>query len=97
VDHGFWVFHEYAVPRGDGTGTWAVRLGYIPRAVYVDSVYGGSEAGTRSRPWDTVTEGHAAALPGNDLVIRAGAYAETVTLDKAVTVIADGGTVTIGW
>ncbi len=95
VSHGFWLLHEYAVARPDGTGTWRLRLGHIPRAVFVDGTYGGTEAGTRVRPWNSVSEGHASALPGNDLVIRTGTYAESVILNKPVTIIPDGGGVTI--
>jgi hypothetical protein len=95
VSHGFWLFHECAVARPDGTGMWSVRLGYIPRAVFVDQAYGGSETGTRIHPWNTVTEGHASALPGDDLVIRSGFYSESVTLNKAVNILPDGGPVVI--
>lgn len=98
VDHGFWLFHEYSV--GDlsdpNRGRWSTKVGYVPRAVFVDGSYVGVETGSASRPFDTVGEGHSDALGGNDLVIRAGSYPEAVTLDKPVTIIPDGGAVTIG-
>jgi len=98
VSHGFWIFHEYSFedPDNPDLGRWRTMLGFIPRAVFVDRAYGGTEAGTRTRPFNSVSEGHAAALPGNDLVIRAGSYPETTTLNKEVTILADGGLVRIG-
>ena len=62
----------------------------------VNGTYVGVEAGSASRPFRTVGDGHADALGGNDLVIRTGSYPEAVTLDKPVTIIPDGGTVSIG-
>jgi hypothetical protein len=96
ADQGFWLCHMYAPTLIPDTPLWATWVGYVPRAVFVDVSYGGTEAGTRPRPWDTVIEGHAAMLPGNDLVIRTGSYSGAVTLSKAGIVRADGGVVTIG-
>ena len=96
VDQGFWIFHMYAMPRVGGNRRWGSWIGYIPRAVFVDGGYAGVEAGTNPRPWNTVSEGHVAALSGNDLVIRTGNYSEAVTLSKAVTIVPDGGSIIIG-
>jgi hypothetical protein len=98
VDHGFWLFHEYSVEDPDNAdrGIWRTHVGYIPRAVFVDGTYVGVETGSPSRPFHMVGDGHADALGGNDLVIRTGSYPEAVTLDKPVTIVPDGGPVTIG-
>jgi hypothetical protein len=86
----------YAATRVADAGNWNTRVAHIPRAVYVDRAYVGTEAGTRSRPYNTVGEGHVSSLNGNEIVLRTGTYPEAVTLIKAVTLIADGGSVVIG-
>lgn len=100
VGQGFWMFHEYSIesPVNPNQGIWAGQIGYIPRAVFVDGSYSGLvQTGSRPRPYKTIGLGHLAALVGNDLVIRTGNYpASPLTLDKAVTIIADGGPVIIG-
>ena len=88
------MFHMYALSQDPPVfSTW---IGHVPRPVFVDVANAGTEAGTKSRPWDTVIEGHAAALPDNDLVIRVGNYPGAVTLNKPITIITEGGVVTIG-
>lgn len=98
VNEGFWVFNKHASTGVGGSFNrrWGSRIGYIPRAVFVDVAHPGTQNGRRSSPWRTVTLGHISALGGNDLVIRTGSYAEAVTLNKPVTIIPDGGPVTIG-
>ena len=99
VDEGFWLFHEHAEFRSafSPRRRWATRIGYVPRAVFVDRAYAGStQDGRRSSPYRTVNLGHFSALGGNDLVIRTGSYPEAMTLSKPVTIIPDGGPVTIG-
>lgn len=94
VGQGFWLFHMYALSQDPPVfSTW---IGHVPRPVFVDIANAGTEAGTKSRPWDTVIEGHSAALPDNDLVIRTGNYPGAVTLNKPVKIITEGGVVTIG-
>jgi len=94
VGQGFWLFHMYALSQDPQVfSTW---IGHVPRPVFVDIANAGTEAGTKSRPWDTVIEGHAAALPDNDLVIRVGNYPGAVILNKPITIITEGGVVTIG-
>jgi hypothetical protein len=97
VDQGFWITHQFAQTRLFGTTpNWNTWIGYVPRAVFVDAGFVGTEQGTRSAPWNTVGEGHADAFGNNDLVIRTGSYPESVTLDKPLRIFADGGPVTIG-
>jgi hypothetical protein len=65
--------------------------------IYVDLAnVSGYEDGSSANPYNTVTEGHFAAVSGDQIIIRAGDYSESVTLSTAVTVISEGGTVTIG-
>lgn len=56
----------------------------------------GWEDGTIGHPYDTVTEGHFATLPGDTVVIQAGVYPEQVTLDRACTLLTTGGATRIG-
>jgi hypothetical protein len=95
VDQGFWCFQKFGDTRV-GAPIWCTWFGYFPRAVFVDGANGGTEAGTRSQPYNTVMEGHNGCLNGNDLVIRTGSYPSTAILTRAVTIIADGGPVVIG-
>jgi hypothetical protein len=69
---------------------------------WVDFAYSGTEMGTYGQPFDSVFEGvlyittgvGASELP--NLWIKAGSTSETVTISKAMTIRACGGTVTIG-
>lgn len=66
--------------------------------VWVDFAYGGFpfELGWFDFPWNTLTEGVNAVTPGGTLAIKAGSKKETITITKAMEIIAVGGTVTIG-
>ncbi|HEY3242954.1 MAG TPA: hypothetical protein VGM03_06330 [Phycisphaerae bacterium] len=52
--------------------------------------------GTPSDPFLTVNQGNLAAWDGVVMRIQAGSYNETVTFTRAMTVVAEGGTVVIG-
>ncbi len=52
--------------------------------------------GTPAHPYPTVSQANNAAWNGLRIKIRAGPYPETLTLSKQLTLIASGGTVTIG-
>lgn len=67
-------------------------------SVYVDCDNSGYEDGSPTWPWETVYEGHGAALPGGTVHIAPGSYPETLTLRKAATLERWGasGVVTIG-
>lgn len=56
----------------------------------------GYEDGSFLHPYNTVTEGHFAAMPGDTILIRAGSYPETLTLRTRTTIRSEGGTATIG-
>jgi hypothetical protein len=98
VEQGFWYFGMYAYNRGVlNNNQWRCYVGYAPRAVFADLANGGSEIGSRLRPWNTVGEAQNDARSGNDLVLKAGTYPENgLVLSKPMTIIPDGGTVQIG-
>lgn len=56
----------------------------------------GYEDGSSAHPYNTVTEGHTACVPGDILSIQAGVYPENPTLSTEITVVQEGGVVTIG-
>ena len=57
---------------------------------------GGWEDSSPNHPYNTVKEGNFAAMPGDDIVIRAGNYSESVTFATRSIVRSEGGTVIIG-
>jgi hypothetical protein len=71
---------------------WLVLGGTI----HVDGSYVGTELGTPSQPFDTVTEAYDLAWDGARIKIEAGSYPETLTMSKEVALLANGGTVIIG-
>jgi hypothetical protein len=54
------------------------------------------QIGTVDFPYETVAQAHDAAWDDLRIKIRAGEYPENITLDKHVTLVGDGGIVTIG-
>lgn len=64
--------------------------------IHVDSTYVGEELGTPSKPFNTVGEANNFAWDGVRIKIKAGSYPETLVFSKELTVLAAGGTVTIG-
>jgi Zn-dependent metalloprotease len=64
--------------------------------IYVDGAHWGIELGTELFPYNTVAEGYEAAYPGDMLRVKAGTYAETLTLRKVMKIIPREGTVRIG-
>lgn len=93
VTQGIWFFNMFA----DNSGAyWSTQIGYVPHAVFVDPTNVGSQRGSRTYPYQSLVFALAAAIPGNDLVIRADTYPGSYTLTKPLTVIADGGTVQFG-
>jgi len=83
-------------------GTFAVTYPLIRRwleiggTINVNRFHGGNELGTPSEPYRTVTGGYNLAWDNTRLKIKPGSYNEAVTLSKPMTILADGGTVTIG-
>ena len=83
-------------------GTFAVTYPLVRRwleiggTINVNRFHGGNELGTPSEPYRTVNGGYNLAWDNTRLKIRAGSYNEAVTFSKPMTILADGGTVTIG-
>lgn len=101
------TWHGSGYIQNGGTGTnnlefrefWFGRERDTPpptNTIYVDlantSRY---EDGSAAHPYNTVTEGHLAAQPGDTIIIRTGTYLETVRLNTQTTVRSEGGTATI--
>jgi len=68
----------------------------IGGTIHVDRNFGGTELGTPTQPFNTVTEANDFAWDGVRVKIQAGLYPETLTITKQMTLLASGGPVTIG-
>ena len=69
----------------------------IGGTIHVDWTYFiGPELGTPAQPFRTVAHAYDFAWDGTRIKIKTGTYPENVTLTKKLTLIADGGPVTIG-
>jgi hypothetical protein len=64
--------------------------------INVNGAYSGTEEGTPSRPFNTVGEANAIAWDGVRFKVHAGSYPETLTINRKVSFVTVGGTVTIG-
>jgi hypothetical protein len=79
--------------------TWrdnAVCLDAWQNPTYVNWSYGGFSTGSASQPWVTVGSGVYSALVGGEVRVQSGTYLENLTINKALTINALNGTVTIG-
>lgn len=63
---------------------------------YVNWAYGGASTGSAAQPWQTVGSGVYSALVGGEVRVQAGSYPENLTINKALTINALNGVVTIG-
>jgi hypothetical protein len=83
-------------------GRFDVTLPIITRwleiggTINVDAGHSGEELGTPDKPFNTVQEANGFAWDGARIKIQAGAYSEALSFSKKLTVLARGGTVTIG-
>jgi hypothetical protein len=83
-------------------GKFSVTHGTIKRwleiggTINVNRFHTGNELGTPSEPYRTVTAGYNLAWNNTRLKIKPGSYNEAITFSKPMTILADGGTVTIG-
>ena len=83
-------------------GKFSVTHGIIRRwleiggTINVNRFHGGNELGTPSEPYRTVTAGYNLAWDNTRLKIKPGSYNESVIFSKPMTILADGGAVTIG-
>ncbi|MBE2235087.1 MAG: hypothetical protein IAE85_16445 [Anaerolinea sp.] len=66
--------------------------------IYVDKLAPGKEAGTTAEPFHSVAKAKEMACSDVNirLVIKSNHYQETLTLDRPMEVVAEGGAVTIG-
>jgi hypothetical protein len=64
--------------------------------LWADFAYVGVEIGTFDQPYNTLGEAVAAASAGHTICIKPGSSAETLTINKELTLRAAGGTATIG-
>jgi hypothetical protein len=69
---------------------------HYSHTIHVDGSYSGEEEGTPTKPFNTVGEAHDYAWDGAQIKIQAGSYPETLMFSKRLTILAAGGTVTIG-
>ncbi|SRR6266702_2837513 len=97
VDGTFWITHEYArSTRQADWGTWWAQVSSPPYDLYVDwRNFFFPEIGTPLFPFRTVTKAVKAATHGT-IQIYTGHYNETLTINKAVKLLAEGGTVLLG-
>ncbi|MBI3951710.1 MAG: trypsin-like peptidase domain-containing protein [Acidobacteria bacterium] len=87
----FWVSYTIG-----GVGRWLE----IGGTINVNGAYSGEELGTPSKPFRTITAANNLINQSNwngaRIKIQAGCYPEQVTFSRPVTLLASGGTVTIG-
>lgn len=88
------VLNEYG--RFDVTYPIIRRWLEIGGTIYVDRNYTGTELGTPTQPFRTVTAAYNLAWDGARIKVKAGVYPETLSMSKQVTILGIGGTVTIG-
>jgi hypothetical protein len=67
----------------------------IGGTIRVDAAADSGGLGTPTSPFGQVAAAHDFAWDGSRIKLAAGTYAEPIQLDKAVTLVADGGVVTI--
>lgn len=88
TDYGWGMVDAYtAVQLADDRthpGTW------------IDFGYAGNQTGSFSQPFNTVSQGVIAAPTAGTIYIKAGTTSETLTISKPLTIVASGGSVTIG-
>ena len=79
-------------------GTWWANLRALHGDIYVNRTYAGmTENGTSANPFKTVTSANIAAYSSGEIVrLFTGNYNEKLTINKGVTLIAEGGPVIIG-
>jgi subtilisin family serine protease len=90
---------DMGVPGEDNNyGRGRLELGPAPAfsEVWVDFAFNGLGEGTQTRPFSTLGEAVHYVDAGGTVRIRAGTSAETLGIDKAMQVLGEGGTVTIG-
>lgn len=91
---------EGAGPISDGDGGWttaSTSLTYqAPTAIFVDDDFTSATPGWGLDHFATITEGLAAAATGGTVNVAAGAYAESATVSRSVTLLGAQGGVAVG-
>ena len=64
--------------------------------VWVDFAHLGPEAGSFWSPYSALSNGGSSVAPGGVISIKSGSSSETITISKALTLVARGGDVIIG-
>lgn len=64
--------------------------------IWVDFAHAGTELGTAAFPYNTLAEGLDTVAPAGTVHVESGSSGETPTIDQAVTLQAENGTVVIG-
>lgn len=86
---------ETSSDNDDGAAGAHTR-GVPPGVVWVDFDYLGPEDGSETQPFNLLAEGVAAVLAGGSINLKAASSEETITVSKAMTITAVGGTVRVG-
>ena len=73
-----------------------IEYPYTGKGVWVDFGLGGGGTGSFWAPFNTLSLGVALVADGGHVRIKAGSSPETLTISRAVTLVAVGGTVVIG-
>jgi hypothetical protein len=95
---------EYDANGSDFGGFWHIDLfdfcGKLtlnaPGVIWVDFNYTGTENGTFDQPYDTLSEGVAAAGSGETVCMKSGSSSETMTIGKELSLRAYGGAAVVG-
>ena len=101
-DHGlegFWPPPEEILPTGEENYEALLQFAESllpPLSVWVDFNYQGTERGTFSNPYNTVSEGCNAVLEYGQVLMKAGTSGETLTISNALTLRSYAGAAIIG-
>jgi len=79
-------------------GNTATITAPLTATIYVDGASGSDSqgSGTEAEPYKTVAKAYEVAADGDTIVVVSGNYPENLTLNKRVTIRAEGGLVRIG-
>jgi len=93
--------YHLCLRNGDWNLGNAKAIEYLPySAIYVDGSHSGYEDGTKSFPYNTISEGYDAIIKYGTVLIKGGSYTGPnnvpITLDKPIRVINYQGTAIVG-
>ncbi|MFP6583721.1 MAG: hypothetical protein VCD00_14365 [Candidatus Hydrogenedentota bacterium] len=99
ADADSWLFHYLEEIPGTATGINAYAFRFTQKTlspVWVEFDHSGDECGTQDNPFNSLTEGIAAAADAAIVNIVSDQTSETISINQNVRLQASGGTVTIG-